>query len=423
MWDTIFDVTSLTIWSLLFLNFILAVGGALYARKYRKKKERPPLAEYPTVTILVPAHNEELVIRKTVLSLFNFDYPKDRYEILVINDNSQDKTGEVLSQLQREFPDRALRVITTDMSNGGKGKSNALNIALPEAKGEILAIYDADNTPEPDALRILVEHLLEDKKLAAVTGKFRTRNKKVNLLTRFINVETIDMQYLNQAGRNQFFKLGMLPGTNYVIYRHIVEEAGGWDVEALTEDAELSYRIYGMGYRIKFVPLAVSWEQEPQRLGILFRQRSRWIRGNFYVFRKYFHRLFLPRTGAVRMDILYYIAFIMVMLVAVTCSNVMAVLGWLGYISLTTPLASLWYWLAASALFIITHLLSLLQEPEEVTFTNILVSIALLAYAKLWHIMFVYAVFLSFKRKRDGQKSKWDKTTRFEEKEKDPATV
>ncbi|MSE22766.1 glycosyltransferase, partial [Lactobacillus parabuchneri] len=79
---------------------------------------------------------------------------------------------------------------------GGKGKSNALNIGLKEAKGSIIAVYDADNTPEKQALRILVAELLADDKAGAVIGKFRTRNKNASLLTRFINIETLSFQWM-----------------------------------------------------------------------------------------------------------------------------------------------------------------------------------------------------------------------------------
>ena len=171
-------------------------------------------SEYPMVSIMVPAHNECIVIRKTVLALLDFDYPKDRYEIIVINDNSSDHSAQVLKEIQKKNPARKLIVINTDNIMGGKGKSNALNIALSVAKGTVIAIYYADNPPAPDALRILVENLMEDDKLGAVIGKFRTRNRNASLLTRFVNIETLAYQCMNQAGRYFFFKLCTIPGTN-----------------------------------------------------------------------------------------------------------------------------------------------------------------------------------------------------------------
>lgn len=155
----------------------------------------------PFVSILVPAHNEGIVIVKTVLSLLSFDYPQDKYEVIVINDNSSGNSSQLLGNLQDEFGKKRLKVINTDKTNGGKGKSNALNIGLKSAQGSIISIYDADNTPEAPALRILVAELLADDGLAAVIGKFRTRNKNASLLTRFINIETLSFQWMAQAGR------------------------------------------------------------------------------------------------------------------------------------------------------------------------------------------------------------------------------
>ena len=87
---------------------ILSIGGFLFYMQVDKDGGRVPLEEYPMVSILVPAHKESIVISRTVRALLRFDYPKDKYEIIVINDNSSDDTEEKLQQIQREFPDRRL---------------------------------------------------------------------------------------------------------------------------------------------------------------------------------------------------------------------------------------------------------------------------------------------------------------------------
>lgn len=289
---TIIDGISLyaiiAIWGLMIINIILSIGGFLYYMKVYKTDGHIPLKEYPMVTIMVPAHNEGIVIVRTVRALLNFDYPKDRYEIIVINDNSSDNSAELLRGLQEEYADRNLIVINTDSVTGGKGKSNALNIGFKQASGSVIAIYDADNTPQPDALTLLVENLMSDDKLGAVIGKFRTRNRNASILTRFVNIETLAYQCMNQAGRFFFFKLCTIPGTNFVMRREIIEQIGGWDTKALSEDTEISFRIYRMGYYIKMMPLAVTWEQEPHLLKIWFKQRTRWAKGNLYVLIKNF---------------------------------------------------------------------------------------------------------------------------------------
>lgn len=215
------------IWGLMFINIFLSIGGIIYYLKLNKSDGHCPIDEYPMVSIMVPAHNESIVIKKTVAALLAFDYPKERYEIIVVNDNSTDNSSIVLQEIQKKNPDRKLIVINTDNILGGKGKSNALNIALSVASGTVIAIYDADNTPAPDALGLLVENLMADEKLGAVIGKFRTRNRNASILTRFVNIETLAYQCMNQAGRYYFFKLCTIPGTNYVIRRSIIDEMGG----------------------------------------------------------------------------------------------------------------------------------------------------------------------------------------------------
>ena len=254
--DYLMLISMVCIWALMAINVFLSVGGFLYYHQCSKTDGHVPIDEYPFVSIMVPAHNESVVIRRTVRALLNFDYPHDRYEIIVISDNSTDDTANVLKQIQAANPDRNLIVVNTDNVVGGKGKSNALNIGYSVAKGSVFAIYDADNTPEPQALRILVENLMSDSSLGAVIGKFRTRNRNASLLTRFVNIETLAHQCMNQAGRWFYFGLCTIPGTNFVMHRHIIEEIGGWDPDALSEDTEISFRIYRMGYKIKLIASA-----------------------------------------------------------------------------------------------------------------------------------------------------------------------
>ena len=120
----------LCIWILMLINVFLSVGGFIYYIKAKKDNKSIELDEYPMVSIMVPAHNESIVIKRTVLSLLEFDYPKDKFEIIVINDNSNDDSAKVLHEIQEKNKDRKIIVINTDNIVGGKGKSNALNIGF-----------------------------------------------------------------------------------------------------------------------------------------------------------------------------------------------------------------------------------------------------------------------------------------------------
>lgn len=409
----------IAIWSLMFINIFLSIGGIIYMLKVNRTDGNIPLEEYPMVSIMVPAHNESIVIRRTVLALLNFDYPKDKYEIIVINDNSTDQSAEVLKKIQEKYKSRKLIVINTDNQVGGKGKSNALNIALSVAKGSVIAIYDADNTPAPDALRILVENLMSDDKLGAVIGKFRTRNRNASLLTRFVNIETLAYQCMNQAGRYYFFKLCTIPGTNFVIRRSIINQMGGWDTKALAEDTEISFRIYRMGYYIKFMPLAVTWEQEPQKLKQWFKQRTRWAKGNIYVLLKNFKYVFDEKAGPMRLDAFYYALVYVLMLTSLICSDIIFVLGILGFCHVTLGGFSSLLWGMAILLFLLNVLLTLSVEKNEFNFESaLLILLMLFTYSKMWVFVVVNALLLSVQDKIYHKEVVWDKTERFEEVDK-----
>ncbi len=400
------------------INVILSVGGFLYLYKCNKESGSIPIkdGEYPFVTILVPAHNEALVLRRTVLALLNFDYPKDRYEIIVINDNSSDNTVEILSELEAIYSDYRIMCISTDKVVGGTGKSNALNIGFSVCQGSIIAIYDADNTPEPQALRLLVENLVSDDKLGAVIGKFRTRNKTASILSRFVNIETLSYQCMNQAGRFKFFKLCTIPGTNYVIRRSIIEQIGGWDVKALSEDTEISFRLYRMGYYIKLLPQAVTWEQEPHLLKVWFKQRVRWARGNIYVLLKNFKYTFDPEAGPMRLDTIYYSLTYVVMLSSLIISDIIFVGGMLGLIHITLAGFSTTLWVLAISLFVVNVMLTLSLERNEFSLLSlVLVILMLFTYAKLWVLVVGKAIVDSVLDVMFHREVKWDKTVRYVE--------
>lgn len=417
---TVIDAISLyailSIWLLMFMNAILSIGGFAYYMKVEKEGRGKPLEEYPTVSILVPAHNEALVIVRTVRALLSLRYPEDRCEIIVINDNSSDDTAEQLAKIQREFPERRLTVISTGPEDGGKGKSNALNIGFAASTGEVIAIYDADNTPEPDALAILVENLMADDKLGAVIGKFRTRNRNASLLTRFVNIETLAYQCMIQAGRYRFFRLCTIPGTNYVIRRSLIEEIGGWDTKALSEDTEISFRLYRMGYYIKQMPLAVTWEQEPHLLRVWFRQRTRWAKGNLYVLAKNMRYIFDPTAGPMRLDVIYYLIVYILMMSSLVISDTIFIGGILGLVHVTLGGFSTALWGMAILVFVCNIMLTLSTEKNEFTLGSALLSLLMLfTYAKLWVFVVLKALWLSLEDLLFHREVKWDKTVRYVE--------
>ena len=199
--DYCFVVAVILIWFMVGYQLLLWALGYLYSKEVERERsamdacpqDEPAL---PPVTILLPAHNEEMVIERTLQALQALRYPADRLEILVINDASTDRTGELVARMEacREDGRPRIRLLDIPVGVGGRGKAAALNAGLRQATHPILAVYDADNTPEPQALAYLVRQLERHPDLAAVLGKFRTVNRRRNLLTRFLNIEGISFQ-------------------------------------------------------------------------------------------------------------------------------------------------------------------------------------------------------------------------------------
>ncbi len=411
--DYIFLISLSSIWAILLTNIILAISGYIYYLKSLKFKDEK-LKEYPFVSILVPAHNEGKVIGKTVESLLLLDYPIDKMELIVINDNSSDNSKEILENIKNRYRNYNFTIINTDNITGGKGKSNALNIGYQISKGEYIAIYDADNTPEKTALRYLIQTIVKDEKLGAVIGKFRTRNKYKNILTKFINIETLSFQWIAQAGRKQLLGLCTIPGTNFVLRRSTIEKLGGWDTKAIAEDTEISFRIYKMGQRITYVPQSVTWEQEPETVNVWIKQRTRWVKGNIYVLVKYITNLFKGKQNRVLFDILYFFSVYFLFLTSVVLSDIIFILGIFKIVTINIPFDFFTIWILSYILFVIQVSITLSMEKGESNLSNIfLVGLMYFTYSQMWLFVAIKGMVGYFSDAIYKREVKWYKTERF----------
>lgn len=406
-----FLLSVIVIWFMIGYQFVLTIFGYVgFLRSRRERREIDAASfELPACTILIPAHNEEKVIGRTLEAMLALRYPADRLRIVVINDGSTDGTGAIVEAVAQR--DARVRLYTVPRGEGGKGKSRALNLGMRLVDTEVVAIYDADNTPDPDALRYLAAQLVRYPELGAAIGKFRTVNKNTNLLTRFINIETLSFQSILQAGRWQMHGIATLPGTNFVMWTHLIRKLEGWDEEALTEDSELSIRIYQQGYRIKFVPYAITYEQEPQEWRVFFRQRTRWVRGNNYVLAKFFREIPKFRDKRLAFDLFYTLSLYYVFFVAIVLSDMVFLLGVSGLVSIPLPGPYTAVWIAAIVLFLLEILLSISYDGEDRPSSVGLILLMYFTYCQLWLYIVVRAMYRDLVKR---EKRVWEKTVRFE---------
>ncbi|MGB9773375.1 MAG: glycosyltransferase family 2 protein [Bacteroidota bacterium] len=407
----LFVVAVILIWFMIAYQLVLTLAGYFhFVHSVREKKAIDAMKfDFPRVAILIPAHNEEKVIRRTLEAMLAFDYPSDRYEVIVVNDGSTDETGVIVEEMA--WRDARVRHLIVPEEEGGKGKSRALNIGLKHTNAEYIAVYDADNTPEPSALRYLVTQMILHQELGAVLGKFRTRNRYRNLLTRFINVETLSFQSILQAGRWKLFKVSTLPGTNFVIRRSLLEQLGGWDEEAITEDSELSIRVYMKGYKIKVIPYAVTYEQEPETWEVWRKQRTRWVRGNNYVALKFFKEIPQFKNKFLAVEVLYLLSLYYVFFFAIVISDILFILSVAGLVAIPLPGPYTAVWILAFVLFILEILLALSYDREDNLKQIGLIILMYFTYCQLWIYVVGKALYLDLIRR---EKRTWVKTVRFE---------
>lgn len=401
------------LWFMLFYHIFLMLGGYLQYLRHEKDvtKFKENEGELPTVSILIPSHNEELVIEETLKAMLNLNYPKDRLEIIPINDNSSDATGAIVDSYAEQYP--FIKPLHTKPPTGGKGKSGALNQGFKQSTGEVIVVYDADNTPEPDAVYNLVLGVNNDEKAGAVVGKFRVSNANKNLLTRFINIETLTFQWLAQAGRWFWFKMTTIPGTNFAIRRSVLQQLGGWDEKAISEDTEISFRVYNLGYHIRFFPEAVTWEQEPETLKVWWKQRMRWAQGNEYVIFKFLFQ-FRKLNNKVRWDLLYFLFTYLFFFGGILISHIIFVLNLIFDLELMIGNVSIILLITGFLLFLVEVWLALSFEKGQFNLINALTVILMyFIYSQMWVVLVLIASYREIVRVLLNREVKWEKTKRF----------
>jgi len=240
-------------------------------------------------------------------------------------------------------------------------------------------------------------------------------NESATWLTRMISIEFQVFQLLMQSGRWQLFKTGSLTGTNMLVKRSVIEELGGYDPYAIAEDAELTLRITQKGYYLPIVPESITWEQEPETLGVYLKQRTRWLQGNLYIVEKtltepgYFKGKLLVHSVH---QLLVYVVFWFFLVF----SYIWFVMGILDvfFIEYTYPLLFIWY-----LAYIVYTVQLFAAQASQRTFSpiNIFVSVIMyFTYAQLFSYLFVRSLIFYIKAKKNRQMIGWDKTERFKSK-------
>jgi cellulose synthase/poly-beta-1,6-N-acetylglucosamine synthase-like glycosyltransferase len=269
----------------------------ILCRRHRERLERVPElagppkpdAELPVVTIQLPIFNESTVVVRLLESVAKMDYPKDRLHIQVLDD-STDETAMLARAEVDKLCARGFDAEYIHRVDRVGYKAGALDNGLDHAKGDLVAIFDADFVPRPDFCRALVGHF-DDPEVGMVQARWAHLNRDASLLTQ-VQALMLDGHHMveNRArfGAGFFFNFS---GTGGMWRRDAIRDAGGWEHDTLTEDLDLSYRAQLKGWRFIYRPDVVSPAELPEDVSALRAQQYRWAKGTVQTARKLLRRV------------------------------------------------------------------------------------------------------------------------------------
>ncbi|MDZ4806225.1 MAG: glycosyltransferase [Candidatus Eisenbacteria bacterium] len=295
----------------LFMALYLAVGAGLFVYGvhaylmswlYRKHEGRATSgkegfegAAHPIVTVQLPIFNEFYVVERLVEAVAAFDWPRDRLEIQILDDSTDDTVERVATLVARRREQGfQIEQVRRDCRTGYKG--GALREGLALAGGEYVAVFDADFVPPPDFLTATIPHFA-DAQVGMVQARWGHMNEEYSLLTRAQAVALDGHFLIEQTARNRSGAFINFNGTAGIWRRATIEDAGNWQDDTLTEDLDLSYRAQLKGWRFVFLPGLVCQAELPVDIDGFKGQQFRWAKGSVQTAMKLLPELLRSRVG------------------------------------------------------------------------------------------------------------------------------
>lgn len=265
------------------MSVVWIVGSLcfFYRREKKIKDQLPVLTEYPAVSILIPAHNEQLAIKSTIDSVMKANYPD--FEVIVIDDGSTDDTL-VIAQEQIEKFDN-LKVIALEQN---MGKAMALKYGTMSSKGNLILTLDADAYLDTNAITYMVAHFINGPRVGAVTGNPRVRNR-TSLLAKIQIGEYSSIIGMIKRTQRLIGKVLTVSGVIVAFRKEALYDVGLWDNDMVTDDINITWKLEKRFWDIRYEPRALCWILVPETIGGLWRQRLRWSQGGGEVIRRHFN--------------------------------------------------------------------------------------------------------------------------------------
>lgn len=254
----------------------------------RKSVELPIIqdAQVPFVTVQLPIYNEKLVAARLIDCIAKFDYPKDKFEIQVLDD-SNDETFDIIAERVKFWETQGFQIEHVQRADRKGFKAGALAFGLGKAKGEYIAIFDADFLPEKDFLRKTIPHF-QNPKIGMVQTRWGHLNRDYSMLTK-MQAFALDGHFtIEQSGRNQSHAFINFNGTAGVWRKSCILESGNWSHDTLTEDLDLSYRAQMKGWEFVYLEEVCAPAELPPIMSAIKSQQYRWLKGGAETARKHF---------------------------------------------------------------------------------------------------------------------------------------
>jgi len=284
---TIYGVCLLLVLFYSILQLSLAIA---YVKNKRRNKNTPEVkpvfdpATTPKVTVQLPMFNELYVADRIIEVISQFDYPRDKFQIQVLDD-STDETTELIAKKVAEVAARGINIQHIHRIDRTGYKAGALDAAMDRVEGDFIAIFDADFIPDPDFLQKTMPYF-ENDQIGVVQTRWGHINKSYSILTELQAFGLNGHFAIEQGGRSSAGHFINFNGTGGVWRKKCIEDAGGWEHDTLTEDLDLSYRAQIKGWKFKYCEDVIAPAELPITMSALKSQQHRWMKGGAECFVK-----------------------------------------------------------------------------------------------------------------------------------------
>lgn len=309
VFDGIFQVLLIITVFVSALYLVMAIYAAFHKQKNKEDKEYE--GELPFVTVQIPTFNEPVAMR-CAESCLKFDYPKDKYEIIIGDDSNRPEVSAKIIEFAQKHD---LVKVTKRKTNEGYKPGN-LNNMLKHSRGEVLVVFDSDFVPEADFLSRIVRPFMRDKNIAGVQARWKLINPGQNMITSLGATIIYTCHYVTLPLIHTQRKISFLCGSAEAVRKSTLVELGGWESGNLTEDIEFSLRLLERGYKIEYIDSLECDGEVPYALRDLYRQQMRWAYGVIHSWKNHFFTILKSKKiGSI--DKIYMAIFLSGYLIAV----------------------------------------------------------------------------------------------------------